>query len=105
MRGAPLAIAAGVAALASLALAATSPPPAAGPVAPDAFPPGAGRATFVRVCSGCHSPAVAAQQRLSPAGWTDLVGQMAGFGASGTDAEFAEITAYLARSYPDKPPP
>ena len=56
---------------------------------------------MVRVCSGCHDPAVAAQQRLSPDGWHEMVETMAARGASGSDADFAEITAYLAKSFPD----
>lgn len=59
--------------------------------------------TFLHVCSGCHAPAIAAKQRLSPAAWKAVVEQMAGFGAQGTDAELAAITDYLARSFPDKP--
>ena len=65
-----------------------------------ALPPGPGHDTAVRVCSGCHSPDLAASQHLSSQEWYDLVQAMAGRGAIGTDAEFNEITAYLARSFP-----
>ncbi|QYE34906.1 cytochrome c [Polymorphobacter sp. PAMC 29334] len=89
---------------AALALDATPAAPPAAPVAGDAaklFPPGPGHDTTLRICSTCHSPGVAAQQRLSPDGWKSIVEQMAGFGAPGTDAELAEITAYLAKSFPE----
>jgi quinoprotein glucose dehydrogenase len=66
----------------------------------DVLPSGPGRDTTVRVCSGCHSPAVAASQHLSPQEWYDLVQVMAGRGAVATDAEFNQITAYLAKSFP-----
>lgn len=69
--------------------------------AQEALPPGAGHDTMVRVCSGCHDPGLAAQQRLSPDGWRDLVDTMAARGAAGSDADFVEITAYLAKSFPD----
>ena len=55
---------------------------------------------MIRVCSQCHSPDVAADQQLDPAGWKDLVDQMAGKGAAATDAEFDEIVRYLADAFP-----
>ena len=71
--------------------------------APDSLPAGPGHDTMVRVCSECHSPEIARDQRLTPDGWHDLVEQMAGLGAQATDAEFEEIVAYLARSFPADP--
>lgn len=75
-------------------------PPSPAPA--NMLPPGPGHDTMVRVCSGCHAPEIAAQQRLSQEGWKDLVDTMAGRGAQGSDADFAEITAYLAKNFPDK---
>lgn len=73
-------------------------PPAAAPGV--VLAPGPGHDTMVRVCKGCHAPEIAAQQRLTPAGWKELVETMANNGAVATDAELAEITDYLAKSYP-----
>ena len=73
------------------------------PAAADALPPGPAHDTMVRVCSGCHAPEIAAQQRLSKAGWHDLVEQMAGRGAQGSDDDFVQITDYLAKNFPDQP--
>lgn len=67
------------------------------------LPAGPGRETVLRVCSGCHAPEIVAPQRLSPADWGRMVESMAGNGAQGTDAEFAEIKAYLAKSFPAGP--
>lgn len=67
---------------------------------PSALPAGAGHDTMVRVCSACHAPDIAAQQRLTEQGWRELVRMMADNGAVATDAELAEITAYLSRSFP-----
>jgi quinoprotein glucose dehydrogenase len=64
------------------------------------FPPGPGRETMLRVCSGCHSANVSASKRMDAKEWNDLVQAMAGRGAVATDEEFDEISAYLARSFP-----
>ena len=73
------------------------------------FPPGPGRETMLKVCSGCHSANVSASQRMDAKEWNDLVQAMAGRGAVATDEEFDEISAYLARSFPRSgataPPP
>lgn len=72
--------------------------PAASPL-----PAGPGRETVLRVCSGCHAPEIVAPQRLSPADWGRMVETMAGNGAQASEAEFAEIKAYLAKSFPAPP--
>lgn len=64
------------------------------------LPPGPGRDVTVRVCSGCHSPGLTANEQLSPQGWRDLVHLMVAQGAVATDEELNQITAYLAKSYP-----
>jgi mono/diheme cytochrome c family protein len=66
------------------------------------LPAGPGRDVMVRVCSQCHSPEVAAQQKLDPDGWKALVDQMANNGAQASDAEFDTISKYLAASFPPK---
>ena len=64
------------------------------------LPPGPGRDVTVRVCAQCHSPEIAAQQKLDASGWKALVDQMANNGANATDAEFDTITKYLTASFP-----
>ena len=66
------------------------------------LPEGPGRDVTVRVCAQCHSPEIAAQQKLDAQGWKDLVNQMANNGANATDAEFDTIAKYLAASFPAK---
>jgi hypothetical protein len=66
------------------------------------LPPGAGRDITVRVCSGCHSPGLVANEHLSPQEWHDLVRLMAAQGAVATDNELHQITAYLAKSFPNQ---
>jgi hypothetical protein len=72
------------------------------PVQTSLLPPGPGRELTERVCSGCHSPGLAAKDQLSPQKWHDLVRLMAAQGAVATDDEFKQITAYLAKSFPDR---
>ena len=64
------------------------------------LPDGPGRDVMVRVCAQCHSPEIAAQQKLDAQGWKDLVNQMANNGANATDAEFDTIAKYLATAFP-----
>lgn len=82
----------------------TAPAAAVTPATPDPFPAGPGRATTMRVCSGCHAPAVAAGQRMTHEGWTETVETMASRGAMASDAELAEIVDYLSRSFPTPAP-
>jgi hypothetical protein len=69
------------------------------------LPPGPGHDLTVRVCSGCHSPDLAASQHLSAQEWNSLVQSMSARGAVATDEEFNQITDYLARSFPKITPP
>ena len=64
------------------------------------LPEGPGRDVMVKVCAQCHSPEIAAQQKLDAQGWKDLVNQMANNGANATDAEFDTIAKYLATAFP-----
>lgn len=91
--------------IASYATSQNAPPvaPASTGAGVGALPAGPGHDTMVRVCSACHAPENAAKQRLSAQGWKDLVDTMANRGAPGSEADFAEITAYLAKNFPDKP--
>jgi mono/diheme cytochrome c family protein len=72
------------------------------PLPISALPPGPGRDITVRVCSGCHSPGLVANEHLSPQEWHDLVRLMAAQGAVATDNELNQITAYLSRSFPNQ---
>jgi quinoprotein glucose dehydrogenase len=73
--------------------------------APSHLPLGPGHDLTVRVCSACHSPDLAASQRLSAQEWNSLVQDMSARGAVATDEEFDQISGYLARSFPRSTPP
>jgi competence protein ComEA len=64
------------------------------------FPEGPGRDTFLRVCSGCHSPANVIPNGQSREGWEETITKMVGLGATGTDEEFSEILDYLTKNFP-----
>lgn len=66
------------------------------------LPPGEGRETTIRVCGKCHEAGLLANQDLDAEGWKQTVNQMASSGAEGSDADFAAISAYLAKAFPAK---
>jgi competence protein ComEA len=66
------------------------------------LPAGDGRDLVIKTCSKCHTPDIVADQTLDTQGWKELVDQMAGNGAQGSDDDFAKISDYLAKSFPAK---
>jgi len=68
----------------------------------DQFPEGAGKATFVKVCSQCHALDPIATLRYSKPEWKDLVDDMKGKGAEATDEECTTIVEYLSKNFGKK---
>jgi mono/diheme cytochrome c family protein len=68
----------------------------------EGLPAGPGHDTFVRLCSACHVPDLVRTKRLNREGWEEVVQMMIGRGATGTEAEMAEIVDYLTAAYPPK---
>src|SRR5579883_2700671 len=64
------------------------------------FPDGAGKATFLKVCSQCHDIDPIASLRYSRDEWKDLVYNMKDMGADATDQECSVIIDYLYKSFP-----
>lgn len=64
------------------------------------LPPGPGRDVTIRVCGACHDMGDFANQNLDAQGWKQMVDEMANSGAQGSDADFAAISAYLAKAFP-----
>jgi hypothetical protein len=60
-------------------------------------------ALFTRVCTGCHAPDRILAIGRTPEQWSDEVAKMVDKGAMATDAEQAQITAYLAKTVPPQP--
>jgi competence protein ComEA len=71
-----------------------------------ALPAAPSRDLVIRVCGQCHEPSRAASLRLTREGWEGVVQKMKGLGASAlaTDAEFAQITDYLAENFKGEAP-
>lgn len=66
----------------------------------DKFPDGPGKATFLKVCSQCHTVESIAMLRYSRDEWKDLVYNMKDMGAEATDQECDAIIDYLFKNFP-----
>jgi competence protein ComEA len=100
MTRAPLALLLSSVAFAAVTAASThvSPAPQAGP-ARDPFPEAVGKPALMKVCSNCHSAETVIQTLRTRQEWSDVIDQMARFGADATDQEFEQILAYLAKHF------
>jgi competence protein ComEA len=70
----------------------------------ESMPDGPARDLTIRVCAQCHEPNRAAALRLTRDGWEGVIAKMRGLGAQGTDAEFTQITDYLAENFKGEAP-
>jgi competence protein ComEA len=94
-------LALGMSWVAASAVSYASPAPQAQtPASSDRLPEGPGKATFVRVCSKCHSPNIVLANGQNRQGWEDTITKMSGLGAAASDEEFAEILEYLVKDFP-----
>ena len=64
------------------------------------LPEGKGRDTVIKVCGNCHEADRSAALRLSREGWQGMIDDMKAQGATGTEAEFAEVLDYLSTHFP-----
>jgi competence protein ComEA len=58
-----------------------------------------GRAVVLKVCSACHGVEALTDQRRTRERWEKIVDDMAGKGATGTEAEFDAVVEYLVRNF------
>jgi len=70
-----------------------------------ALPDGPDLTLVKRVCTGCHALDTVTAMRHSPDEWDAEVAKMVDRGAPATEAEQAQISAYLAKNLPTKPAP
>jgi hypothetical protein len=68
------------------------------------LPSGAELTLVKRVCTSCHALDKVTSMRLTPALWDDEVAKMVDRGAMASDAEQAQIAAYLAKNLAPLPP-
>lgn len=71
--------------------------------AADSLPDGPEKATVLKLCGTCHNASIVAGRGSTREEWSEVITSMIGRGAKGTDAEFAEVTDYLAKNFPPKP--
>jgi competence protein ComEA len=77
----------------------TRPAPPASSSTPDAFPEGTGKAALLRVCGNCHGVDTIVQTLRTRQEWSDVVDQMARYGAEASDQDFEQILGYLVKFY------
>jgi hypothetical protein len=70
------------------------------PAIAQTLPEGPGKATVVRVCSGCHEAAIVSDKKMSRQEWSDVVDEMREKGANATDQEVEVILDYLTKFFP-----
>src|SRR3984957_5543785 len=78
--------------------------PAQRPQPGASFPAGAGKEMVTGVCGGCHD-INRLQAGYTPEGWRTVTRMMRNFGAPVPDSEWEAVTAYLIKSFPEKPRP
>jgi len=89
----------------AVAAAPTSPPGSQAPLsatvgaAQDAFPETDGKTALLRVCGNCHTAETVIQTLRTRQEWSEVIDQMARFGAEGSDQELEQILAYLAKHF------
>jgi putative heme-binding domain-containing protein len=64
-----------------------------------ALPDGKGKAEFQRICSNCHTAAMATGLRNSPDGWKSVVDDMVSRGAQGSQTDLDNIVLYLSTNF------
>jgi competence protein ComEA len=68
-------------------------------LAQDPFPESAGKPVLLKVCSNCHAAETVIQSLRTRQEWSDVIDQMARFGAEASDQEFDQILTYLSRHF------
>ena len=63
------------------------------------LPDGPGKETTRKICSNCHEIETVTAARRTKIGWQQMVEDMAGRGAEGSDEELAAIVTYLTTFY------
>lgn len=61
------------------------------------LPDGAGKDELKKLCSGCHDLSFT-EMRKTEDEWTQVVNDMRGKGADGSDEDFAKVIAYLTKN-------
>jgi len=65
----------------------------------DPLPEGDGKKELVRICTDCHGVDQIIAKKRTKKEWDDAVTDMVQKGATGSDAEFDKIVAYLTKYF------
>ena len=84
-------------AFAAVISAATS--QSASTTAPERFPETTGKSALLKVCSNCHTAESVIQTLRTRQEWSDVIDQMAHFGAEASEQEFDQILTYLVKHF------
>ena len=81
----------------AIAIGAQTAPADASGVAPalHTFPDAPGKDTVQMVCGACHSPDYITDAPRNAKGWSDIFEMMQAYGATASDAEWAQIKGYI----------
>lgn len=69
------------------------------------LPNAPGKETVQQLCGNCHSANIVLGKGLTEEGWSEIVASMVSRGAKGTESQFEEVIAYLAKNFPPKTAP
>ena len=86
-------------ALAFTGLTAAPAPQSASTPAQDRFPETTGKSAMLKVCSNCHTADSVIQTLKTRQEWSDVIDQMAHFGAEASEQEFDQILTYLVKHF------
>ena len=75
------------------------------PSAPGQLPAGDGRDIAAGKCVGCHDAGRLVYPGHTREGWQNVIGRMMKLGATVAPEQVPRLTDYLARSFPERPPP
>jgi virginiamycin B lyase len=76
----------------------------AAPAAANDFPDGPGKEIFVKACGSCHD-INRSRAGYSPYGWRQVMRMMRHFDLPVAEEEWPQLTAYLIKSFPERPRP
>ena len=74
-------------------------PQSATTTAQERFPETTGKSALLKVCSNCHTAESVIQTLKTRQEWSDVIDQMAHFGAEASEQEFDQILTYLVKHF------
>jgi competence protein ComEA len=82
-----------------VAMTAAAAPQSSSTTAQDRFPETTGKGALLKVCGNCHTADSVVQSLKTRQEWSDVIDQMAHFGAEASEQEFDQILTYLVKHF------